>query len=449
MLTGANFVESEDCLNLNVWVPTINDGKKRAVMVWFHGGGFSTGSSAELDIYDGANLAKSQDVVVVSVNHRLNVLGHLDLSAYGEQYANSANVSVMDLVKSLEWVKANINQFGGDANNITIFGESGGGAKVLTLMSMPNAKGLFHKAIVQSGAVERMGMTLTPKKASLRVTELTLQNLGLQDVNQLKTVDYQALVNASNKALQQTADEQQLPHVMQNGVGLAWAPTMDGKYIPSEPVSTKYPDIAKDISLLIGSNLTEWNSFPFILDPVKASQDSKNTWSDSTVRAKLAEKFGDKASEVEQAFKQAYPERKLADAYFVESFLRTPALKTARLKSDQHGANVYQYVFTWEPTTYGGMPMSYHTAEIGFVFNNVDKNPEYTGNSPQAKQLATTMSTAWANFAKTGVPSAKGLPTWQPYTRQNGAVMILDNRSGMRYHHDEALMKLLAPNYQF
>lgn len=155
--TGPEMTEGESCLNLNVWSPSVSDGKKRAVMVWIHGGGFQSGASNDLDSYDGANLARTGDVVVVSVNHRLNAMGFLDLSAYGDQFKQSANLGMQDLVASLEWVKENIAQFGGDPNNVTIFGESGGGAKVLTLMAMPSAKGLFHKAVVQSGAVEKNG----------------------------------------------------------------------------------------------------------------------------------------------------------------------------------------------------------------------------------------------------------------------------------------------------
>ena len=449
-LNGPELPESEDCLNLNVWTPAA-DGKKRAVMVWLHGGGFSTGSSGELDIYNGANLAKSQDVVVVSVNHRLNVLGHLDLSAYDARYAGSANAGIQDLVAALQWVKANIDKFGGNPDNITIFGESGGGAKVLTLMATPAADGLFHKAIVQSGAVERMGMTLTPAKASRRVAELTLKNLGLnqRDAAKLQTADYAQLVAAGDKAMQQTAEEMKLTHVMQNGTGLAWAPTLDGRYIPQEPVGNRYPAQAKNIPLLIGSNLTEWTTFPAILNPEAAARDSKNNWSAQTVRQKMQEKFGERAEAVQNAFAQAYPERKAADAYFVESFLRTPALKTARLKADQNGAPVYQYLFTWEPAAYGGAPMSYHTSEIAFVFDNTNKNPAYTGGSPEAPRLAKQISSAWANFAKTGTPSAQGLPAWPAYTRQNGAVMVLDKQSAVRRHHDEALMRLLAPDYAF
>lgn len=234
--------QSEDCQNLNVWTPAAISGKKRAVMVWLHGGGFSAGSSMEAISYEGKNLSKTGDVVVVSVNHRLNLLGHLDLSAHGDAYKHSANLGVMDLVASLQWVRRNIARFGGDPSNVTVFGESGGGAKVLTLMATPAARGLFHKAIVQSGAVEQMGMNLTAPATGRRVAELTLQQLDVApgDVARLQAVPYPQLVQATGKALQQTAQEQKLPAVLGTGYGLDWTPTMDGDYIPVQPAGQTF-----------------------------------------------------------------------------------------------------------------------------------------------------------------------------------------------------------------
>ncbi|ABR75439.1 carboxylesterase/lipase family protein [Actinobacillus succinogenes] len=446
---GNEMPESEACQNLNVWTPALNDGKKRAVMVWIHGGGFQSGSSNDLVSFDGENLARSQDVVVVSVNHRLNAMGHLDLSAYGEQYKNSANVGVMDLVASLEWVKENIAQFGGDPDNVTIFGESGGGAKVLTLMATPAAQGLFHKAIVQSGAVEKMGMTLTSREASRKVAEFTLANLGITEVAKLADFTPAQINEATDKALKQTAETLQLTDLRGTGINLQWAPTLDGNYIPQDPVGEKYPEMAKNIPLLIGSNLTEWESFPLQLDVAKYQNDNRNTWTDEQKQQKLAERFGEKSAEIQNAFKQAYPARNIADALYVDTFLRVPALKTARLKADQRSAPVYNYLFSWDTPVFNGIPMSYHIAEIAFVFNNIDKMQQATGGGEQAQKLANTMSTAWANFAKTGNPNGKGLPQWDAYNRENGATMIFDNEVKQVQHHDEALLKLLAPNVKF
>ncbi|SIR82310.1 para-nitrobenzyl esterase [Sphaerotilus natans] len=439
--------QSDDCQNLNVWAPAGKTAKKRAVMVWLHGGGFSAGSSMEAISYEGKNLSKTGDVVVVSVNHRLNALGHLDLSAYGDAYKYSANLGVMDLVASLQWVRRNIGQFGGDPANVTVFGESGGGAKVLTLMATPAARGLFQKAIVQSGAVEQMGMNLTAPATGRRVAELTLQQLDIApgDVARLQAVPYPQLVEATRKALKQTAEERKLPAVLGSGYGLDWTPTMDGDYIPVQPAGQTFAAQSQSIPLLIGTNLNEWTTIGNLLNRDQIRADNKNTWSAEQVAAKLKERFGDQADAVTQAFLRAYPDKKPADALFVDTFLRVPALKTAGLKADQHGAPVYTYVFSWETPALGGVGMAYHTAEIPFVFNNIAITGALTGNGPEAHTLAQRMSGAWVRFAKTGNPNGPGLPTWTPYTRASGATMVFDNTVQVRHHHDRELLKLLAP----
>lgn len=452
MFSGPSLPQSDNCLNLNVWTPSVSDQEKRPVMVWLHGGGFSGGSSIESYAYDGENLSRTGDVVVVSVNHRLNVMGHLDLSAYGEEYTRSANAGVEDLVAALEWVKENAGSFGGDPENVTIFGESGGGAKVLTLMATPAAKGLFEKAIVESGTVEGMGMTLLPPVATQRVGELTLKNLGIgpDRLDELDTLPYQAIADASQKALDQTAQEQQIQSVMGTGIGLAWAPTTDGAYIPAEPVGESFPEIAKDIPLLIGSNMTEWNTiFSFFGDMYGAQTDNRNTWSTEQITQKLQAQYGDNTEAVTTAFASAYPDRNPADALYVDSFLRAPTLKTASLKADQGGAPVYNYLFAWDTPVLGGFAMSYHTSEIPFVMNSLALTETAHGNGDEARALANKMSGAWVAFARTGDPNVTGLPDWPAYTRTNGATMIFDDQPQVKEHHDAELMRLLNSATQF
>ena len=195
-----------NCQNLNLWTPGVNDGQKRPVMVWLHGGGFSTGSGNE-PLYNGENLSRSGDVVVVAVNHRLNLFGYLDLSAYGEKYKDSGNVGMLDIISALKWIQDNIEAFGGDPDNVTVFGQSGGGAKVLALMTSPYAEGLFHKGIVQSGATETMGVTFTGKEASARLTQHILENLNIapNNIEQLQPIPASQLQEAANRALQTTA----------------------------------------------------------------------------------------------------------------------------------------------------------------------------------------------------------------------------------------------------
>ena len=446
---GPKLEMSENSHNLNIWTPGIKDGKKRPVMVWLHGGGFRNGSSAENYIFDGKNLSKKGDVVVVSVNHRLNSLGFLDLSAYGEKYKNSANAGIMDLVASLEWIRDNIEEFGGDPNNVTIFGESGGGAKVLTLMATPAAKGLFHKAISESGAVEEMGMTLLPEKTTRRVAELTLENLGLNasNIDEIQKIPYEKVMEATEKALAKTAEEQGYKNVLTGQPGLDWAPKLDS-YIPVEPVGEKYSEQSRDIPLLIGTNLTEWETMPFVLSNNKV--ENKNTFTNAEIKKKMQEKYGDRAEAIAKEFKKAYPERKAVDALYVDALLRKQTLKTTRLKADQNGAPVYSYIFAWDNPMIDGMAMSFHTAEIPFVFNNIDKvEGTLKGRGKDAYKLAGKISQAWINFARTGNPNAEGLPKWLPYNTKNGAVMIFDDKSEVKYKHDEELMKLLAPDYNF
>ena len=446
---GPKLEMSENSHNLNIWTPGIKDGKKRPVMVWLHGGGFSSGSSAENYFYDGKNLSKTGDVVIVSVNHRLNLLGFLDLSAYGEKYKNSANAGIMDLVASLEWIRDNIEEFGGDPNNVTIFGVSGGGAKVLTLMATPAAKGLFHKAISESGAVEKMGMTLLPEKATRRVAELTLENLGLNasNIDEIQKIPYEKVMEATNKALTKTAEEQGYKNVLTEQPGLSWAPKLDS-YIPVEPVGEKYSEQSRDIPLLIGTNLTEWETMPFVLSNNKV--ENKNKMTNTELRKKIKEKYGDRAAVIVKEFKKAYPNRKATDALYVESLLRKQTFKTTRLKAEQNGAPVYSYIFAWDNPMVEGMAMSFHTAEIPFVFNNIDKiEGLIKGREKEAYKLADKVSQAWINFARTGNPNVKGLPKWLPYNTKNGAVMIFDDKSEVKYKHDEELMKLLAPDYNF
>ena len=381
-------------------------------MVWLHGGGFSAGSSAEIFAYDGANLSRAGDVIVVSVNHRLNVLGYMDLSAYGEKYRDSANVGIYDLVDALRWVRDNIAQFGSDPANVTIFGESGGGAKVLALMTTPYAKGLFHKGIVESGATATMGPVFMPKEAA-RVTELTLRNLGFDAdrVEELQTIPYDRLTEASNAALQQAGEEFQVPRALGSGYGLSWEPVVDGDFMPTNPVTADSFAVAgKDIPLLIGSNRTEWTNFSDIMEMERAQSNNKNTWSTEKVDRRLKDAYGDKAEKIAAAFLRAYPQKKRADALYVDTMICLPIKEIMDHKAMQGGAPVYAYLFAWDSPMMGGVYMSYHTAEIPFVFHNIDRAEKSIGGSAEAKKLEAQMSRAWINFARTGKPEAPSMP---------------------------------------
>lgn len=433
--------------NLNIWTPGLGD-KKRAVMVWLHGGGFSSGSAQESPAYNGENLSRKGDVVVVSVNHRLNLMGHLDLSAYGEKYKYSANVGVLDIIDSLEWIRDNIDRFGGDPKNVTIFGESGGGAKILALMTTPSAKGLFHKGIVQSGATESMGVNFTTLAASRRLGELTLENLGItkDTIESIQTVPYERLAEETQKAKIKTAGEFGLVAALSRQVSMDWEPVVDGDFLPTNPVTAdSFAAAGKDISLLIGTNLNEWTSMGLLRGP-----DSGKTFSDAEIEERLGTAYGEKKDRVVAEFLKAYPAKTKRDALYVDMFLRLPILKIMTHKADQNGAPVYAYVFTY------GSPLAFHTAEIPYVFANLDAaSPISVGGMKteaekrEAAQVSDTASSAWISFAKTGTPSAPSLPVWEAYTRSEGATMILDTENALVRGHDRDLIKLLAPEYRW
>ena len=392
--------------NLNIWTPGVNDGKKRPVMVWLHGGGFSTGSANE-EGYDGQALSSSGDVVIVSVNHRLNVFGYLDLSAYGDKYKYSANVGLMDIVDSLKWIQDNIEAFGGDPENVTLFGQSGGGAKVLAMMTSPYAKGLFQKGIVQSGATETMGVKFNTQEFSTALAENILKNLNItpDNIEDIQYVSADDLEKAAAEGLTQTGEQLQIPTWTGDSYAMDWEPVVDGDFLPTDPVTDdSFAEAGKDIPLLIGSNLNEWTGY-FESDPVEPTD------------------------ELTAALKEAYPDKTDLTAEHVDTTLiRLPILKIMAHKADQNGAPVYGYVFT-----YGN---SHHGAEIPYVFDHADENDE-------EKELASQISQAWINFAKTGVPGTDEMPEWEPYTRDGGATMILDAESKLVHNHDQNLLKIM------
>ena len=367
----------EDCLRLNIWTPGIRDGKKRAVMVWLHGGGFHSGNGQEWPSYDGRALAGGHDVVVVTLNHRLNVLGHLDLSFFGEKYAASGNVGMMDIVKALEWVRDNIGNFGGDPDNVTIFGQSGGGGKVTTLMAMPSAKGLFKKAIVESGSIT----TVMDKKYSQRIGRYTVHNLGLSPMkaDEITKVPYDRLLAACQQAVAQVREEAAKDGAVSSNFLLSilfgTEPTVDGTILPAQPGAPESMELSKDIPVIIG---TTWNEFT--------------------------------VGQEDQMFKPL-------------------AIAQAKDRTAYGCAPVWMYRFDWESPVLDGHLGSSHCMEIPFVFDNVALHYTITGGAPEDVELGHRISRAWTNFAKTGDPQSEGLPAWPAYTTDKGETMIFNNVS--------------------
>jgi para-nitrobenzyl esterase len=425
--------ETEDCLRLNVWTPGINDGKKRPVMVWLHGGGYSGGSSIELPFYDGENLSRTGDVVVVSVNHRLNVLGFLDLSAYGEKYALSGNLGIVDLVAALKWVNGNIAGFGGDPGNVMIFGQSGGGGKVSTLLAAPSAKGLLHKAAVQSGSLTTFG----DQKAAKEVAVEVLAQLKIQpaQVDEIQKVAYRQLMAAANVAVRAVRERQQKAGggAPAGGMGLGWGPVLDGTFLPYQGDDPRAIAISQNVPVLVGSNRTE-----FAASTMRGA-------SAQEVDASLAKRYGAKKDAYVQAFKKAYPTL-AAPEYMVQVDLmfRPMVVRQAAARAQAKAAPVYAYLFAWEAPVLDGMFKSMHCLEIPFVFNSIDFAQYHTGAGPEAYALAAKVSRAWAQFARTGNPNHPGLPAWPAFTPENGATMVIDNRSEVRNHHDKAWLAVIA-----
>lgn len=428
---------NEDCLKLNIWTPAIHDQTKRPVMVWLHGGGYTAGSSIELPSYDGENLSKKGDVVVVSINHRLNVLGFLDLSAYGDKYKSSANVGMIDIVAALQWVKDNIAQFGGDPNNVTIFGQSGGGAKVNTLMSAPSAKGLFQKAMVESGSFEGKFME---SDVSKRIAATLLDELHFQasQVDSLQKISYDRLNAAGHKALAKVQAELKAEGKTIPAFGLNWEPVHDGTFLPLQLDDPKVLEISKDIPVLVGSTKNEF--FASIINPAI----SKYTMDE--VKKELAKKYGDKTDAYIAAVNKAYPNTtKPSDYLDVDlSLFRPGVVWQANRKAAAGGAPVYMYMFGWQSPVYDGRFKAVHCMDIPFEFDNIARCEEMTGGGKAAQALATKMSLAWINFATTGDPNAKGLPNWPKYTAENGALMFFDIKPEVKYHHDQPLLEMAA-----
>ena len=398
--------ESEDCLYLNVWTPAIHDGGKRPVMFWCHGGGFTMGSGSS-GFYRGTNLARRGDVVVVTVNHRLGPLGYLYLGDIaGEEYATSGNVGMLDLVAALEWVRDNIVAFGGDSGNVTIFGESGGGAKVSALLAMPAAQGLFHRAIIESGP----GLRVMPREKATEHTEKLLKALEIAptDAEQLSAVPLEQIFAANAR-------------VNRNALR-GWSPVLDGLVLPHHPFDPVAPAMSAHVPLIIGTNKDEATLF-LLSDTELAALD------EAALRTRIQFLAGDAADTLIDAYRRAYPQFSPADlfaAMMSDHMMRMNSITLAELKDAQRAAPVYMYLFTYETPALDGRLKSCHALEIPFVFDNIERTDRFTGTSSERFPLAEKMSEAWMAFARDGVPAARELPSWPAYNPEQRATMIFD-----------------------
>jgi len=428
----------EDMLRVNVWTPAVGDGKKRPVLVWIHGGGYASGSSQELRPYDGERLAHEHDVVLVSMNHRLNVFGFLDLSEIGgEKYAKSGNVSMLDLVQALEWVRDNVAAFGGDPGNVTIFGQSGGGGKVTTLMAMPAAKGLFHKAVALSGSFIAASSRDSAKQLALTV--MRELGLGPSQVAQLHTVSMEALLNAGQVAQQKAAPFRFPAPGTSPVLNLGWQPVVDGAVLPENPFEKAAPALSAGIPFMVG------NTFHEFAGGIDKPQIDRTTWEQLT--KVLTPQLGARTAPAIDAYRKAFPSAKpfeVGGLIGADLFRRGAILQTER-KATQGGAPVYAYWFGWKTRVLDGRPLAFHCQDLAFWFDNIDLCVQATGGAEDARKLASQMSRALVAFARTADPNHDGIPKWTPFSEGNRAMMIWDTTSEVRIDPDREARQALTP----
>ena len=408
-LTGTEPM-SEDCLHLNVWTPGTTASVRRPVMVWLHGGGYTGGSPAALP-YDGANLARRHDVVVVSITHRLNVLGFIHLAEIGgERFRDASNAGQRDIIAGLEWVRDNIDRFGGDPNNVTIFGQSGGAGKVSTLLGMPAAQGLFHRAIAQSGsAVTSMPAATATQNAEALMSRLNLKANQADDMQQLPV-------------------EQVLAAMAGPGgrSGFAAAPVVDGRSLPRDVFDPRAWPMSADIPLLIGSTETEvtWSVNTDYTEPAD----------DAALIARLKRTIrrtdDEGARGLIEVYRHGRPKSSRLDLALImetdASQFRTGVDLEAERKSAAGRAPVYIYRFQWYSPVSAGRLRAMHCMDIPFAFDNVDNSQAIVGGGTDRQVLADRMSAAWVAFARGGDPNHAGLPRWDPFTASHRATMMFN-----------------------
>lgn len=416
------WVMNEDCQNLNIWTPGCDDGK-RPVLVWLHGGGFEAGSAIEHIAYDGASMSQNGQVVVVTINHRLNVLGYFDLSDFGEEYANSGNAGTDDIIAALQWIKENIASFGGDPGNVTVFGQSGGGAKVTTLLQTPAADGLFHKGVNMSGVI---GPVLADATGSGKeLAEAILQELSLKDVKELETVPY-ALLAAAYVKLR--------PSFAAAGKYVGGRPHPNAFY-KGTPVENGFRPESEKIPMMIGSVFGEFTSF--IPTPYDKGQLSVRD-GEAMVKKVLGEEAAEKLLPL---FTEAYPERNPVDLLTIDYIFRWPEQEYLRKRSALNTCT-YAYLFDEDMPVDGGRT-PWHCSDIPFFFRNLDLVPVAAG-AENARQLEQQIFESLMAFARTGNPNNDRIPEWPASTSTEEYTMLFGKESKVRTNYDHKLIEAVV-----
>ena len=415
----------EDCLRLNVWTSGLKDGEKRPVLVWLHGGGFAKGNGIEQDGYNGENIARRRDIVFCSINHRLNAFGFTDLSSVGgEKYRHSANVGMLDIVAALEWVRDNIENFGGDPSNVTIMGQSGGGSKVCMLAAMPSARGLFHKAVALSGdAVRANDATYSAELGAAILAEAGLDASQVDSLQRMPWEDYLELAMRAQRKFRGSS-----------GYRAGFAPVGNDIDIPS---GYFFEGWESDVPMLLCSTFHEWN-------PNRDNPEYEDITFEG-VAEKLASTYKDPMAVI-NGYREVFPEARPIEIWAYAVSHRYGMIQTANARCAQ-GAPVYMGWFGWESPLFDGRHRAFHCIDISFWLMNTDRMATHCGGGNSPYRLSMKMSEALVNFMKTGRPSSRRLPEWEAYTPENGNVMILNNKSYMTSDPDKKAREIVENNW--
>jgi len=425
---------SEDCLKLNIWTPALDDGGNRPVMVWLHGGGYTNGNGIEQDGYMGENLSRKGDIVFVSVNHRLGPIGFSDLSGVGgEKYAFSGNAGALDMVAALEWVRDNIAHFGGDPGNVTIMGQSGGGAKVCVLAAMPSAKGLIHKAVPLSGSSTEAQNQEVSRKIGGYIPERSRPTSA--EVDKLQEIPWKEYLLLANKASQKASAE---PGAA--GMRGGFAPVADGVVLPKGKFYSEAAGLSSDVPMLICTTFHEWGMAR--TDPAMEAITADKAKEMLKERAGFRGGLGDKAGEVYDAYARLFPDAKPIEVMTLVASNRKGAIETADAKAVQQ-APVYLAWFGWEPPLFNNRMRAFHCLDICFWYANTDLMLTHTGGGKRPRDLSDKMSSALLQFMRTGDPNGAGLPVWPRYTTEKGETMILNDACEVKNDPDREARQLL------
>jgi para-nitrobenzyl esterase len=398
---------------LNVWTPALNDGRKRPVMVWLHGGGFGSGSGSNMG-WDGTNLCLRGDVVVLTINHRLNVMGFADFSSFNPDFAASGDAGVLDIVHALKWVKNNIVKFGGDPNRVMIFGQSGGGRKCEALLAMPSARGLFHGAAIESGvAIKTTDKNTAAKNAEFLLNKLGIKKENVHDIQKIPLGDIMKAYFAMGKDLASIAPD--------NG---GFSPSAGTSFLPQHPVHPTASAVMPEVPIIIGCTRTEATGLTT----------DATLWhlDDAGLQTQVKKLLGDETDDMIALYRRLNHDASASDLYFLINSDYTycaPTMKIAERRAALKGAPIYCYYFTWETPVQGGLLKSPHNLEWPFAFDNTEECAKLTGGGPVAKALADKVSDAWIAFARTGNPNTPKLPKWPAFTAANHETMVINNES--------------------